>query len=404
MLSKATHSLFINLSLAALAIYCLTIIRYAHNMPVGDDYDAILHFLNQYINTDWPTKIRLLLSQHNEHRLVLTRALSALDFTLFGKVNFAHLIWLGLLGWILAILAFWRFSQLSGISFIQFTPALILLMSFSHFDIMTWAVGSSQQYFQLLFVILSVGYMVNGKPTACLCFFTCAVFTSGGGLALAPLINLYYLNQRQWGKLFISAGVSAILFLIYFFFLPYLSPAPNKAFDIFLHPHQWVGYLLGFLGGWSNIPQLGLGPLILGGSLLVALFTLIARRSNIKTPFFFWLGLYILITATLTALNRSELGLITSGDSRYSQYSLVFLSCIYLSFIASVKNERNQLTTLLISTLLSVAIFCYWYAQALRPLEDRLYWLKNDLQVHPSWEDALSIRAESARLGIFSAK
>ena len=110
------------------------------------------------------------------------------------------------------------------------------------------------------------------------------------------------------------------------------------------------------------------------------------------------------MTAALTALNRYDLGLITSGDSRYSQYSLLFLSCIYLSFIATSKNKRSQFNILLIGTLISILIFCYWYAQALRPLEDRLYWLKNDLQVHPSWKDALSIRAESARLGVFGGK
>jgi hypothetical protein len=183
-----------------------------------------------------------------------------------------------------------------------------------------------------------------------------------------------------------------------------LSPTPNKALDIFFRPHQWIGYLLGFLGGWSNIPKLGLAPLIIGGSILLCFFALIGRHSKTKTPFFFWLGLYIVITATLTALNRSDLGLVTSGDSRYSQYSLLFLSCIYLSFITTVKNARGQLTILLLGTFFSIAIFCYWYAQALRPLEDRLYWLKNDLQVHPSWEDALSIREESARLGVFSGK
>ena len=103
--SKTTHSLFINLSLAALAIYCLTVIRYAYNMPVGDDYDAILNFLNQYFETDWLSKLQLLFGQHNEHRILLTRLISVIDLSIFGSINFSHLIWLGA-GWVATVLAF----------------------------------------------------------------------------------------------------------------------------------------------------------------------------------------------------------------------------------------------------------------------------------------------------------
>ena len=404
MLSKATSSLLINLSLAALVIYCLTIFRYAYNMPVGDDYDAILRFLNQYVSADWSSRFRLIFSQHNEHRLVLTRAFSAIDFSIFGKINFSHLIWLGLLGWILAIFTFWHFSHQSGISFVQFTPVMILLVSFSHFDIMTWAVGSTQQYFQILFVILSIGYMTNGRLSACLIFFTCAVFTSGGGLGLAPLIILYFATEKKWGKLVVSLSISALIFFIYFSLLSYVSPTPNKTLETIFLPYQWIGYFLGFLGGWSNISKLGLASILLGGACLLTLFALTAKRSRARTPFFFWLSTYIVITATLTALNRSDLGLITSGDSRYSQYSLLFLSCIYLGYIGTEINERRKLIILLGFALFSMVIFSYWYIQALRPLEDRLYWLKNDLQVHPSWQDALSVREESVKLGVFGGK
>jgi len=404
MQSKTTHSLFINLSLAALAIYCLTIVRYAYNMPVGDDYDAILNFLNQYFETDWLSKLRLLFGQHNEHRILLTRLISVIDLSIFGSINFSHLIWLGAVGWVATVLAFWRFSNLNGVNFAQFAPVIILLTSFSHFDIMTSAMTSIQQYFQILFAILTIGYMVNNRPLTCLCFYTCAVFTGGGGIVLAPLIATYYALKRKWGHLFGSLGVSSLIFLLYFVVLPYSSPIKSKALDALIHPEQCIGYFLGFLGGWSNIPSIGLASIITGGSILLVFFTLGANRSRTQSPFFFWMSIYILMTAALTALNRYDLGLITSGDSRYSQYSLLFLSCIYLSFIATSKNKRSQFNILLIGTLISILIFCYWYAQALRPLEDRLYWLKNDLQVHPSWKDALSIRAESARLGVFSGK
>jgi hypothetical protein len=373
-------------------------------MPVGDDYDAILRFLNQYVSADWSSRFHLLLGQHNEHRILLTRLISSADLAIFGTLNFSHLIWFGALGWLATVFAFWRFSRLYGITFIQFSPIIILLSSFSHFDIMTWAMTSIQQYYQIFFAVMAIGYMVNNRVFACLLWYICAVFTGGGGLALAPLISIYYFAEKKWSDLLMSLVVSAALFLLYFRFLPYASPIKNKALEALAHPQECIGYLLGFLGGWSNISHLGVGSIILGGLILLACFLLGAKRSKIQTPFFFWFSLYIVAIAALAALNRYDLGVITSGDSRYSQYSLLLLSCIYLSYIHTEINGRRKLITLFGFALFSMVIFSYWYIQALRPLEDRLYWLKNDLQVHPSWQDALSVREESVKLGVFGGK
>jgi len=399
---KIAPGVMINAALFALVIYILTIFRHAYNMPVGDDYDAILAYLNKFVVADTAEKIHLFFIQHNEHRILLTHLVSISDLAIFGSVNFIHLIWFGTLGWLLSITAFWYFSHKEGITPLEFAPAAIILLTFAHHEMMTWAMTSIQQYYQVCFGILTIGFMVNRRLFLSSIFYAAAIFTSGGGMSLVPLVNLYYLSQKKWRELSISLGITALVLATYFVLLPYSSPPSSKIVDSVLQPSLLIGYFVGFIGALGNIYEYGYASLLCSGLTLLLLFGLKVQAGQKQAPFFFWICLYILITALLTALNRSDQGIYTSGDSRYSEYSLLFLASVYSMYLVCAKSMQARSTVVKVCFLFSIVIFCFWYPRALFHMGDRLHWLSNNIKTHPNWERAIEIKKESARLGVFN--
>ena len=399
--TKNLRSFFLYAGLIAIATYLFTVHKYAYNMPVGDDYDAVLGFLNRYVQSGSQEKIWFFFSQHNEHRILLTHLISVIDLNLFNEINFLHLIWLGNLGWFLSIAAFWHFSSREGISSLEFIPAGIMLLSFSHYEMMTWAMTSIQQYYQVFFGVLAMGYMTKNRFAPSMLFYILAIFTSGGGMSLVPLANLYYLLHKKWRELGICIAITLIALMTYFVLLPYTSPTSSKILQTLMQPQIFIAYAIGFIGGAFNIHELGYASFLVGGLCLILLFSARAKIAYKKYPFLFWICIYVIITAILAALNRSNEGIQSSGDSRYSEYSLLFLSSTYLMYVATAQNHKQRVGITLAVFAISLAIFSFWHLRSIPPLVDRHYWLTNGIKTHPNWDHAISIKNESARLGVF---
>lgn len=394
------YGLMVNTAIFAAIIYCCTVLRFAFNQPVGDDYDAILAFLNQYMVAQPAEQFQLFVRQHNEHRIFFTRLVTVLDLKIFDHINFVHLIWIGNLGWFISILGFWSFAKQYRVTIPEFTPVVIALLSFSHFDMMTWAMTSIQQYWQVCFGIFAIGFMVNNRFKLSLLFYTAAVFTSGGGIILAPVLNLYYLIQKQWRHLTICILLTIVILSIYFLLLPYTPPPPGRISEALMQPQLVLGYLIGFLGSLSNNLDLGISTILLCGSVLSILFLMRIKFIYKSAPFLWWTTLYIILTGILTALNRSATGIISSGDSRYSEYSLLFGVSVYLSYLLSSTGTHSRKKIMWIGFTISLILFSYWYEQSKRPFIDRLHWLSDGIQTHPNWPAAQDIKKRSIELGI----
>jgi hypothetical protein len=401
MFTKNQKSIFISSAVFALFIYISSIHRYSYNMPAGDDYDAVLWFLNQFVLSDPREKILLLFSQHNEHRILLTRLFSIADLFIFDQINFIHLIWFGTLGWILSIITFWHFSKKEGSTLIEFIPVIIIFLSFTHYEMMTWAMTSIQQYYQVFFALLSIGFLTTNRFLPSILFYICAMFTSGGGICLAPVISLYYFSKKKWGELTISLIINLIVFLCYFILLPYTSPSSSKILISLKHPFIFIGFIVGFVGSVGNIQLLGDISFLIFGFLLIFFFLFKAKKSYTQSPFLFWTCIYVFITAVLAALNRSDAGIAMGVVSRYSEYSLLFVASTYLIYASIIKKENEKTKVIFSTFFFSTLIFSYWYAIAIPNLDNTRHWLSNNLKTHPAWDHAKSIRAESVRLGIF---
>jgi len=393
----------INFVILAFVIYCVVVYKYAFNFPYLDDFDAILGFLNHYDLTSGKESFVMLLGQHNEHRIFLTHLFSVAILKLFGSIYFPILIFLGNIGWLCVVIVFWRYAKKHAITFSEFLPVPLVLLSFSHWGMMTWAMTSIQQYWQILFCLLCIYFLTQGRHLPAGIFSVLAAFTGGGGLALAPLSCLYFLIRRQWLLLLLCIAFFSAILLVYFHFLPYSPPGTGRLLDTFAHPIRFGAFFLGYLGGAFNISALGPLTFIGGGVILAALLFRNWRDYIRQNDFVTWAVVFILICAVLATLNRSHLGMEAGGASHYSVYSLLLICCIYLRALTCANGASNKNRLSFFCTLGALLLFSYWLWRAPFYLEDRHHLLTHGYIIYPDKDGAKQVLKNSKNQHIFNS-
>lgn len=391
----------LNFGLAAFLVYGLVVYRYAFNFPYLDDFDAILRFSSQYSLTNGVDSLLMLLDQHNEHRVFLTHFFTLITLKTFGKINFSVLIFLGNLGWLLVIFVFWRYAKQHTISFFEFLPIPIVLLSFSHWGMMTWAMTSIQQYWQILFCLLCIYNLCSGRYFFTALFFVLAIFTSGGGLVLAPIIALYFLIRRQWMQAIFAFVLISTLLFIYFYALPYSPPGASKLFDSITHPLRFFAFFFGFLGGAFNFSLIGPFSYICAGVTLFCLATRNSLQIYLQNDFISWTLGFILMCALLGSINRSDLGIESGGASHYSVYSLLFICCLYIFTMMHIKIGVGRKKIYCYCLTLAIALYGYWAWKAPFYLEDRHHLLKHGYLIYPDEQVAKAILKKAQDLKLF---
>ena len=390
----------LGLSLLATVIHLYIIYRYSSGMPYRDDFDAIFGFLNLLPDLTFPQQFLHLFRQNNEHRILLDHVISLLMVSLTGKFDFVWMIWIGNIGWFLIVFLFWKFAKNNHVSFVEFSPILIWMMCLSHYELMTMAMAGVQHYFQVFFCVLSIYYLVSGSITLALSFFTCAIFSSGGGICVVPVIFLYYLSKNEWRNLLISALVVGAVFVIYFPLLGYVHPAGPGHSDVLRtlqSPLYLITYAMGFLGNIGNTYKFSIG-------LGIALTTFLLFKWKFlytKYPFLFWLTAYLLVTAITNAITRGGISIRTGQGSRYTIYSLIFISIVYLTCLFSASSIKTRMRTAGAGFFLSLVIFSYWFAHGQENIAKRYEDLESGVLQYPSPENAVATLKRATEIGYY---
>jgi len=377
-------------------IYFGAVLKYAINMPFWDDYRAILGFLNDFINSDFTKSIQLLFSQHNEHRIVFVRLIEIIQFKVTGEVNFLYLTILGNIGWLLVFIFLWKHARQRGITTVEFFPVVLIMFSFSHYELMTWAMASLQQYYQILFSLLAIYFLVKKNLLISFLFMIISIFTGGGGLVLIPIFALYFVTQKNIKDFILTLVMGAGILLLYFVLLEYSKPGhhPN-ILALLSDPALLLSYMLAFVGNMGKTKTVS--------SIFGVLFFMLSVFAGKKTykwePFLFWSILLVPATAFITALSRAGFGVEQALSSRYTIYSLLLASLVYLSYILIYKNRKVYFVGLFVG-LFSFTLWFNYGAQSLQHHNDRL---KTEL-LFPSAEVAEKILKKSEELGVFSSR
>jgi hypothetical protein len=335
---------------------------YTSDIPINDDYKAVLEFLNEFTTKQsFSEKIKLLFSQHNEHRIVYDRIWTLISYKIYGVANFNFLAFIGNLSYFILFLVIAIPFRKSNYFFL--IPIAVLLFNFSFHENMTFAMATLSNNTGILFIVLSVYFAIKKTKHVYLSFvfYLFAVFTVGSGLFLTLVLPLIFLYKRQ-NKIAIAFILVAILSLT-FYFMDYQKPpqTPSIIDTLLFFKFKSFLFFLAFLG---NIFSFNLiftndvtDSLIFSstiGGLLLLLYLYIIKNKYYKTNLFiFSIITFVFLAAMITSVSRAQFGLETAIASRYRLYSALLVIGFYYYFLNIFNlNKALKYTSVLLFTVI----------------------------------------------------
>lgn len=209
-------------------LYYFLFFQYAVNAPKWDDF-AIIQFVNEISNEpNLSNKISFLLKQHNEHRIVFTRVIALVDYYIFGKVNFIHLMFVGNLALLLIVFLIVKMVFQKTKKFILCFVLLLFWHSLCFYENIFWGMAAIQNFWIIAWFLLSLYFLLNNSKYRILVYFftLIAVYTSGNGILLISIYSLFFL-VKQDTRLFLKWIIFGFIILIAYFF-NYRIPSQNN--------------------------------------------------------------------------------------------------------------------------------------------------------------------------------
>ncbi len=327
---------------------------YAINIPKWDDH-ALKAFLLEYLQApDFSGKIQALFSQHNEHRIALTRFIALLDYEVFGALNFKRLMFYGNVILLGMIVLWWVLLKNNRKPFYALIPVPFIWLTLSHYENMYWGMASVQNFGVVVLSAWALYCCVSrrrGPFIASLLLAALACLTSGNGLLVLPIGAILLLLAPRWRRLMIWLAVSGGYLLVYFFDFQRSSASPDAHFGVGTFVKGYL-YFLGTFAEAFPVQNHARACLILGAIIfLVAvsigfgtLFRLVRNRYEYdyaKITDLFCLGiiLFVLGTALVVVYSRVGFGLEGLLTSRYKIYSFLLLLVAYLYVVIPIRGS-----------------------------------------------------------------
>ena len=335
-------------------IYGLYIFKYAVNIPVMDDFDAVLNFTNAFSQAQTGgSKIAVLFSQHNEHRLVFDRIIFLCYYYLFHEVDFFFFIVFGNLGWILTtVMLVLYFRNFFDLSLNYLIPIPYMMLSFIHRDTMFFATPAIQFYWFMFFSVAFLICLSKDKPLLFCVLFPIALFTSGGGIVLYPLGILFLVLKKKWKSFAWFIVLSTACMVLYFF--SYSTPINHPSiFEAVINPLRSIAYFFAFLGNLLPVNTIAI-PIGIILCILSVYFVIMQPGDSFLRLAIGFVGL----TALVTSFTRSGFGVEQARSARYTLFPLLALVCIYIYIVSSI--SRSTSTHKLILTCAVCCAMAYW--------------------------------------------
>jgi hypothetical protein len=368
------------------------------NIPINDDYQAILKFINDCITTeDYFEKIKIIFSQHNEHRIVFTNLCSILCYKLAGNINFSYIALIGNISLLFTTFFYYKKFNEIGKNTILFLPVVILLFNFSHWENMTFAMASTANFTVILFSLISIHFLTKKELTNktfyfSVLFYVLAVFTQGAGLILFPLQVLILIYKKQLKRLKQYILFSGVLFCLYF--LSYNSPPQNTPIlDVLLnYKAKLILYFIGFLGNevnyfriFTNENQDSLIYSSICGFVILSLVVYLTHKKYYKQNLFnFSTIVFVLFVAIITSLSRVANGIETAGASRYRIWGSILMISLYFFFLENKIAKKKIFTPLVL--VVSISFFVLITTNHLEYLDYRKKLTEKGVLVYHSGE------------------
>lgn len=382
--------------------YFHTINKYSVNFPLADDYDAILVFLNSWEENN--SKISLLFSQHNEHRLGFLRVIVWLYYKMFSSINFTNLILLGNSLQILLLVIFYK-STNDKRKFILIFPIFFLILNSSHWETQSWAMGSLSVYSVLVFAFFSL-YLINKAETS---YFILGIFfaflsTYSQANGIFVFISGIILLLKNKSRLILWLVSGMVVVFIYFYLFPYQRVVHHpmilfKLDKVFLINRFFYGLtLLSSVFHSKFILVLGVIPLVL----IFYIFKNFLLFSRLHIAML----LFLLISFGSLTISRDGFGYEQAFSSRYQFNTVVLYSVIYLAFLPFIKVKKHLFLILLFSGMFYLNSNIYnmnnFFTRKNEILEDKICKDKcSKYKTYPNDIHAANVLSTSMTKGIF---
>lgn len=338
---------------------------YAVNVPKWDDHVLKWFLLKFEEGPSLFEKIYQLFRQHNEHRIVYDRLVTWLDYSLFGKFSYVHLMAVGnlsllglvaLFGVVLSRSKTLPITRQNGRSSVNWADGLLylppvayLLLNLSQWENMFWGMAALQNFTVILWVVWTIYLLSFTRHVgAALVMAVVATLTSGNGLLVWPvgliLLLLQVVSRTQIRFTSVVIWLTGAVISVGLYFLHYIKPAgnpPNQASFTAL-VRGWLAFNGSAAEAFSIQPVVG-SCVVLGGLCVVLMASIclyilkkwLERRTFAPFDLFF-LGVaaFLIGTSVVVAWTRTGFGINTLLTSRYKLYSLLILSLLY-SYLVS---------------------------------------------------------------------
>ncbi|HBG05749.1 MAG: hypothetical protein A2075_06170 [Geobacteraceae bacterium GWC2_58_44] len=354
-------------------LYFASIFAFSVNVPVGDDY-SMLGFLNEFRGASGvENKLKYLFSFHNEHRIVLTRAIMLLCTSVMGALDFRVMNLIGNFALLFTLLVIGGMLRLRD-DRLKWALLFLIVLQPQPLKLMFYPMAGVQAYFGLLFSFLYLHFSLKDSNSwyAALLFYLLTVLTTGSGIFLAVLGIPILLYKKCYLRSAIHAAVALLAVILY-------SPSSSNLPYLIDHPWTVVQFFLLLLGSVAQLPMLGSSFLQIVCSIaLLGYFAYstwdgfygASRRVQKENLATLCCLLYLLMIVALIAVGRASLyqgdlwG--ASLDGRYRIYSILFLAVCCVDLVGKLRNREKssaQFTTAMVTVALLFNVV--WFAPSI---------------------------------------
>jgi len=345
-------------------LFVYNLVNLSSKYPFGDDYPAILNYLNLHIRSNSIyEKFVLLFSLHAEHQIVFCKLVSLFYYFTFKSIDFQYLVYFGNLSLIGITLILYRSIEINKLKMFFFTPVIFILFNFSFGQSIIWAMAALSNFFVVLFAFISILIARKTGMTSLILLIFMLVLTSftfgNGVLVFLPIIFNYFFEKRI-KRIFILILVGIATLYVYYYFgsiLPSSRPALVINFRFII---DTILFFLAFSG--SVLPNIYLA-LVLGSFIVIFFIYLTFSKFYLRNSTLYAMLFFLIISSIATSIGRSSFGLQYALGSRYAFYSSLFCALCYLSFLELKfkPNENNMFTFVskVIICIIPISLFSY---------------------------------------------
>lgn len=376
---KFNAGLFVFLLCSILIGHQMVVVyKYAVNIPDWDDYDAILRFLNKLVDEqDFLSKIKIIFSQHNEHRILFDRLVILGDYLIEGAVDIRVLIWVGNLVFIALFLLLAKvFRDHVSSNWLLFIPVPFLMFSVVSYENYLWAMASLQNVGVVLFSLASLYFLLRSDRLqrrefvwACL-LAVLATYTSGNGLLSFGVGGLALLVRREkWSYVAIWSAVAVISVAFYFYGYKPISGHPSPIATLYQKPDLLISHYFVLIGNAFDFMTLSI---FLGLALVVLYVQFVTKGLFLKKRLLFFMLTFLMLSCCLTSLSRADFGVTQALAIRYRIYSeLIFIFTYYILLTEVNIKSRMVKAGVALFCLWSMSLYVYGYRKHMPELIDR---------------------------------